>query len=314
MLSGNFRLPFQTETIMESLKKGDLVAIAATARKVSKEEMKPAISILESWGLKVLESDDLYQAENQFAGSDQTRTESLQKLLDNPKVKAIFCARGGYGTVRMVDALDFDVFLENPKWIIGYSDITVLHMHLHQKLGYTSLHGPMPINWQPDKLHKESLDFLKKTLFEKPQEIKFARHGLNQREDKTHGILVGGNLSVLYSIMGSRSEPSYANKILFLEDLDEYLYHIDRMIMGLKRAGKLDNLSALLIGDMSEMKDNTVPFGKSAYEIIVDAVKEYDYPVIFGLPAGHEAKNLSLVFGARYFLKPGKEISLTPDV
>ena len=299
---------------MESLKKGDVVAIAATARKVSDAEMKPAAEILKGWGLKVCFSESLFEEENQFAGSDQARRNSFQKLLDDPKIKAIFIARGGYGTVRMLDGLDFDMFLENPKWIIGYSDITALHLHLHKKIGYSSLHGPMPINWLPEKLHVESLDFLHKTLFDKPQEIKFAKHPLNDREDKTSGILIGGNLSVIYSLIGSASEPSYANKILFLEDLDEYLYHIDRMMQGLKRAGRLENLAALVIGDMSDMKDNTIPFGKSAYEIIADTVKHYDYPVIFGAPAGHEPKNLSLVFGTRYQLVCGKEIWLKPDL
>lgn len=299
---------------MESLKKGDVVAIAATARKVSEAEMKPAVEILTSWGLKVCFSESLFEEENQFAGSDQARRNSFQKLLDDPKIKAIFIARGGYGTVRMLDGLDFDMFLENPKWIIGYSDITALHLHLHKKIGYSSLHGPMPINWLPEKLHAESLDFLHKTLFDKPQEIKFAKHPLNDREDKTSGILIGGNLSVIYSLLGSATEPSYANKILFLEDLDEYLYHIDRMMQGLKRAGRLENLAALVIGDMSDMKDNTIPFGKSAYEIIADTVKHYDYPVIFGAPAGHEPKNLSLVFGTRYQLVCGKEILLKPEL
>lgn len=299
---------------MESLKKGDLVAIAATARKVSEAEMKPAVEILKSWGLKVCFSETLFEEENQFAGSDQARRNSFQKLLNDPKIKAIFIARGGYGTVRMLDGLDFDIFLENPKWIIGYSDITALHLHLHSKIGYSSLHGPMPINWLPEKLHAESLEHLHKTLFDKAQEIKFAKHPLNYREDKTSGILIGGNLSVIYSLLGSASEPSYANKILFLEDLDEYLYHIDRMMQGLKRAGRLENLAALVIGDMSDMKDNAVPFGKSAYEIIADTVKNYDYPVIFGAPAGHEPKNLSLVFGTRYQLKCGKEVLLKPEL
>ncbi|MCF8427338.1 MAG: LD-carboxypeptidase [Bacteroidia bacterium] len=299
---------------MESLKKGDLVAIAATARKVSKEEMKPAIALLESWGLTVLESEDLYQAENQFAGSDQTRTKSFQKLLDDPKVKAIFCARGGYGTVRMVDGLDFDSFFENSKWIIGYSDITVLHSHLYKKIGYSSIHGPMPINWQKDKLNEESVTFLKKTLFEGTQEISFPKHPLNLRPDDTEGILIGGNLSVLYSILGSNSDLNYDGKILFLEDLDEYLYHIDRMLVGLKRAGKLSNLEALVIGDMSDMKDNTVPFGKSAYEIIAHQVKEFTYPVVFGAPCGHEPRNLSLQLGARYKLSFGKDVKLSPVI
>lgn len=299
---------------MESLKKGDLIAIAATARKVSKVEMEPAISIFKSWGLEVCFSDNLFEEENQFAGSDQARRESFQKLLDNPTIKAIFIARGGYGTVRMIDGLDLDIFLENPKWIIGYSDITALHLHLHKKIAYRSLHGPMPINFLPEKIHAESIEFLRKTLFEKPQEIKWQKHPLNVHEENTSGILIGGNLSVLYSLMGSASEPSYDNKILFLEDLDEYLYHIDRMMQGLKRAGKLENLAAIVLGDMSDMKDNTIPFGKSAYEIIADTLKEYNYPIIFGAPAGHEPKNLSLVFGTRYILSCSQEILLKPDL
>jgi muramoyltetrapeptide carboxypeptidase len=299
---------------MESLKKGDLVAIAATARKVSEAEMKPAVEILTSWGLKVCFSESLFEEDNQFAGSDQTRRNSFQKLLDDPRIKAIFIARGGYGTVRMLDGLDFDIFLGNPKWIIGYSDITALHLHLYKKIGFSSIHGPMPINWLPEKLHAESLAFLHKTLFDKPQEIRFAKHPLNLREDNVSGVMLGGNLSVIYSLIGSDSEPSYDNKILFLEDLDEYLYHIDRMMQGLKRAGRLENLAALVIGDMSDMKDNTISFGKSAYEIIADTVKNYDYPVIFGAPAGHEPKNLSLVFGSRYQLTCDKEILLKPDL
>ncbi|OYU94616.1 MAG: LD-carboxypeptidase [Bacteroidetes bacterium B1(2017)] len=297
---------------MDSLKKGDKVAITATARKVSSEEMKPAIQILESWGLKVIIPENLFLDENQFAGSDDIRSKTFQDLLNDPSIKAIFCARGGYGTVRMVDALDFDLFLETPKWVIGYSDITVLHAHIQKKLGYSSLHGPMPINWQKDKLHPESLEHLRKTLFEGPQEIHIPKHPLNLREDDAEGTLIGGNLSVLYSILGSASDPNYDHKILFLEDLDEYLYHIDRMMQGLKRAGKLSNLEALVIGDMSDMKDNTVPFGKTAYEIIADNVKEYSYPVIFGWPAGHESRNLSLVMGTRYHLKVGKQLVLKP--
>jgi muramoyltetrapeptide carboxypeptidase len=170
----------------------------------------------------------------------------------------------------------------------------------------------MPINWQKDKLHEESLSLLQKTLFEGPQKISFPKHALNLREDEAEGILIGGNLSVLYSIMGSASDLNYDGKILLLEDLDEYLYHIDRMMVGLKRAGKLSKLEALVIGDMSDMKDNTVPFGKSAYEIVADAVKEYSYPVVFGAPCGHEPRNLSVVLGSRYQLTFKKEISLNP--
>jgi muramoyltetrapeptide carboxypeptidase len=298
---------------MDLLKKGDLVGISSTARKVSQVEMQNAISILENWGLKVVLSDSLFAEENQYAGSDLARAANFQKFLDDPKIKAIFCARGGYGTVRMVDGLNFDLFLENPKWVVGYSDITVLHAHIYKKTGYSSLHGPMPINWQKEKLHQESLDFLHKTLFVGTQEISFPKHVLNQREEDVDGTIMGGNLSVLYSILGSASDLNYDGKILFLEDLDEYLYHIDRMMIGLKRAGKLAKLEALVIGDMSDMKDHTVPFGKTAYEIIADAVKEYSYPVVFGAPCGHEPRNLSIVMGTRYQLKFGEKVTLSSN-
>lgn len=300
---------------MELLKKGDKVAIVATARKVSEQEMTPAKNLLEKWGLKVEWAEGLFEADHQFAGNDSQRHQSFQKLLDRPDIKAIFCARGGYGTVRMVDQLDFDLFLENSKWVIGYSDITVLHAHMHRHIGYATVHGPMPINCLPDKIHADSMEFLRKTLFEGPQSIQFPKHALNARVEETEGLIIGGNLSVLYSILGSKSDPSYDGKILLLEDLDEYLYHIDRMMTALKRAGKLQHLAALVVGDMSDMKDNTIPFGKTAYEIIADQVKEYEYPVVFGAPVGHEPKNLSVLIGRRYKLSAAaKEVRLEPIV
>lgn len=297
---------------MDLLKKGDTVAIVATARKVSEEEMLPAKGILESWGLKVIWAEGLFEAENQFSNSDKARSHSFQQLLNNPAIKAIFCARGGYGTVRMVDDIDFDIFLDDSKWIIGYSDITVLHAHIHKHIAYTTVHGPMPINWLPEKLHEESLTFLQKTLFEGPQGFDFPNHPLNLRSAEAEGIVIGGNLSVLYSLLGSNSDPNYDGKILVLEDLDEYLYHIDRMMVALKRAGKFNHLEAVVVGDMSDMKDNTVPFGKNAYEIIADAFKDFEYPVFFGVPVGHEPRNLTLLFGRRYQLKPGKKVRFEP--
>lgn len=299
---------------MDLLRHGDLVAIAATARKVSAEEMRPGIELLESWGLRVRVPERLYSSDHQFAGTDAHRSEQMQALLDDPNVKAIFCARGGYGSVRMADALNFDYFVEHSKWIIGYSDVTVLHAHLYQHMAYRSIHGPMMLNFQPEKLHKESAEHLRKTLFEGPQSLSFASHPRNKTEGMpVSGTLVGGNLSVLYSILGSASEPDYTDKILFLEDLDEYLYHIDRMMLALRRSGRLAHLAALVVGDMSDMKDNAVPFGKTAYEIILDAVKDYSFPVVFGAPFGHEPRNLSLVHGARYRLEQGSMIQLIPE-
>ncbi len=293
------------------LQKGEKVAIVATARKVSLDEMADAVRVLESWGLIVVFAPGLFEVDNQFAGSDTNRTHSFQAVLDDPNIKAIFCARGGYGTVRMVDALDFINFKLNPKWIVGYSDITVLHCHIHQNFALPTIHGVMPLNMQKEKAHEESIENLRKVLFEKPDPIVFPKHELNQKEvGVEEAQLIGGNLSVLYSILGSDSDIHTDGKILFLEDLDEYLYHIDRMMQGLKRAGKLKNLKALLIGNMSDMKDNTIPFGKTAYEIIADTVKEYHFPVVFGAPCGHEPRNLSLVFGSKYQLRFGEMVEL----
>lgn len=282
------------------LKTGDTIGIAATARKISTEEIEPAIKILESWGLKVICSSSLFETSNQFAGNDMQRATGFQALLDNPEVKAIICARGGYGTVRIIDMLDWSAFSINPKWIIGYSDITVLHNHLHTKLGIPSIHGTMPINMLPDKADKDSIESLRRILFgEKSEAISTQSHPFN-KEGTANAILIGGNLSVLYSLLGSASDIDTSGKILFLEDLDEYLYHIDRMMMNLKRNGKLHQLAGLVVGGMSDMKDNTVPFGSTAEEIIASHIAGADYPVCFAFPAGHEKRNLPLMLGTHY--------------
>ena len=282
------------------LKTGDTIGIAATARKISAEEIEPAIKTLESWGLKVICSASLFETSNQFAGNDMQRATGFQELLDNPEVKAIICARGGYGTVRIIDMLDWSAFSINPKWIIGYSDITVLHNHLHTKLGIPSIHGTMPINMLPDKADKDSIESLRRILFgEKSEAISTQSHPFN-KEGTANAILIGGNLSVIYSLLGSASDIDTSGKILFLEDLDEYLYHIDRMMMNLKRNGKLHQLAGLVVGGMSDMKDNTVPFGSTAEEIIASHVAGADYPVCFAFPAGHEKRNLPLMLGTHY--------------
>ena len=289
--------------LIKPLQKGDKVAIAATARKVTALEMEPAIALLTAWGLEVVLASGIFLDANQFAGDDASRAQSLQLLLDDDSIKAIFCARGGYGTVRIIDKLNFSKFVLNPKWLIGFSDITVLQSHLHQNFGIPSIHGPMAFNFTAERANQASIEQLHKVLFGEPNVISFPKHPLNLREHWVQGILIGGNLSVLISILGSTSDIDTANKILFLEDLDEYLYHIDRMMLALKRAGKLQNLKALVIGDMSDMKDNAIPFGKTAFEIIIDAVKEYNYPVFFGAPCGHEALNMALVLGKAYEIK-----------
>ena len=284
------------------LKQGDKIAITATARMVSREEMQPAMDIFTSWGLKVIINDDLFESENQFAGSDEIRAKSLQQFLDDESIKAIFCARGGYGTVRIVDQLNFNLFALKPKWIVGYSDITVLHSHIHSHHNIETLHAAMPLNMQAQNSDEESILSLKKSLFGEKISYQISPHQLN-KTGEIKGQLIGGNLSVLYSLLGSNSDIDTAGKILFLEDLDEYLYHIDRMLMNMKRNGKFSHLSGLIIGGMNDMKDNAIPFGKTAEEIIYDHVNFFNYPVCFGFPAGHEKRNLALKFGTDIILK-----------
>ena len=284
------------------LKPGDKIAMTATARKVSREEMQPAIDIFQSWGLTVFLPDELFESENQFAGNDETRTKNLQKLLDDETIKAVFCARGGYGSVRIIDQLNFSLFTSKPKWIVGYSDITVLHNHINKNLNIQTLHATMPINMQLHNADEESISSLKKLLFGENISYQIASHPFNKKGE-VKAKLVGGNLSVIYSLLGSNSDIDTTGKILFLEDLDEYLYHIDRMMMNLKRNGKLQNLAGIVIGGMSDMKDNAIPFGKTAEEIIFSHLKDFNYPICFGFPAGHEKKNLALKLGSEVLLK-----------
>ncbi|MBI9054657.1 MAG: LD-carboxypeptidase [Bacteroidales bacterium] len=278
------------------LKKGDKIGIVAPARKIYMEEIEASIKVFERWGLEVILGKNLFSKNRQFAGTDEQRAEDLQIMMDNPKVKAIIAARGGYGTVKTLKLLDFTKFLENPKWIIGYSDLTALHAHLNQNLGVKSIHGTMPFNFPKDLSENEAVKTLKKTLFGeqniytiKPQE--FNRNGVVSAD------LIGGNLSVLFSVSGTKYDIETDGKILVLEDLDEYLYHIDRMMMNMKYSGKLENLKGLIVGGMTKMNDNPIPFGKSAYEIIRDAVAEYDFPVCYDFPVGHIDNNYALILG-----------------
>jgi len=275
------------------LKPGDKVAIVATARKILAEELAFALETLRKWGLEPVLGKNIYATDNQFAGSDEQRAADLQWAINDESIKAIFIARGGYGTVRIIDKVDFSKFKPCPKWVVGYSDVTVLHSHLHKYFYTATLHATMPINFHKNE---EATESLRKSLFGEKIQYSFEKQQLN-RKGSAKGILVGGNLSLLYALAGTPDDLDTNGKILFLEDLDEYLYHIDRMMLNLKRSGKLKNLAGLVIGGFTEMKDNSVPFGKTAEEIIFDAVKEYNYPVCFGFPAGHIDKNLALYLG-----------------
>ncbi|MRT15506.1 LD-carboxypeptidase [Vitellibacter sp. q18] len=292
----------------QNLKKGDTIGIVSTARKISKEELEPAIRLLESWGLKAVLGKTIGAEENQFGGSDDLRASDFQEMMDNPKIKAIWCARGGYGTVRIIDKLDFSAFKKSPKWIVGYSDVTVLHSHIHN-FGIETLHAQMCLEIENKTV--ETAESIRKVLFGEEYCIEFEWTDSFAPLEILKGELIGGNLSVLYSLVGSASEMKTDGKILFIEDLDEMLYHVDRMMMNLKRSGYLKNLNALIIGGMTEMKDNKVYFGKTAEEIIADLVKEYNYPVISNFPAGHIADNRALIMGREVELKiAGNQITL----
>jgi len=280
------------------LKKGDKIGIVACARKISKEELQPAVGQLKSWGLEVVFGKNLFNADHQFSGTDAERAEDLQSMLDDSSVKAVISARGGYGTVRIIDKIYFTAFRKHPKWVIGYSDITVLHSHIYN-LGIETLHATMPINF---KVNAEATETLHKALFGEKLSYEVEKHALN-RTGIAEAELIGGNLSLLYALTGSSSDIDTKGKILFIEDLDEYLYHIDRMMINLRRSGKLAGLAGLIVGGMSGMKDNAVPFGKTAEEIIMDAVKEYDFPVCFSFPAGHIDRNLALIIGRKIKLE-----------
>jgi muramoyltetrapeptide carboxypeptidase len=284
------------------LTRGDLVALVATARKITLEELEGAVKQLEEAGFRVRFGDTIGLVNNQLAGSDAERAADFNKQLADPEVKAILCARGGYGSVRMVDGVDWSLLRVHPKWIIGFSDVTVLHAHAQKNTGIATLHAEMAFNFGKDGKDPRSCTALLQVLQGQKIDYPLVPHRYN-RGKSLQGELIGGNLSVLYSLLGSSSMPDFRGKILFLEDLDEYLYHIDRMMMGLKRAGKLEGLAGLIVGGMTDMKDNAIAFGRDAEQIVFDAVDEYGYPLLFGFPAGHTALNMPVIFGEEIELR-----------
>ncbi len=289
-----------------ALQKGDTVAIVATARKYTENLLQPAIDLLHSWGLEVVIGKSIGLDNNQLAGTDEERTADFQTQLDNPNIKAIWCVKGGYGTVRIIDLLDFTQFKKNPKWIIGFSDITVLHNHLNT-LGYKTIHGIMPVSIP--RATPEAKETLREALFNEPISYEILSDPMN-RYGSAKGELVGGNLSILYSLFGSPSAIDCTDKILFIEDLDEYLYHIDRMMMNLKRNGCLESIKGIVVGSMTKMKDNEIPWGKNAVQIIEDVTKTYNIPVIYNFPAGHIQDNRALILGNQVTMEVTAEKSI----
>jgi muramoyltetrapeptide carboxypeptidase len=275
------------------LKPGDKIAITCPAKKLPRP-MTDAIALLESWGLAVVLGATVEASYHQFAGDDELRTRDMQRFLDDDSIKAIIAARGGYGTIRIIDELDFSHFAKNPKWIVGFSDITVLHSHIWANYDLQTIHGQMPVTI-PDA-SAMSLKTLKNTLFGHGVEYDFKSHEEN-RAGEAEGVLVGGNLTLLIAMLGSASDYNYDGNILFIEDVGEYLYSTDRMLRTLKRAGKLKNLAGLIVGGFTEVKDNDIPFGQTIEQIVMEVVKDYDYPVCFDFPAGHIPDNRALILG-----------------
>ena len=275
------------------LKKGDKIAICCPAKKLP-NPMDDAVALLQSWGLEVVLGETINASYHQFAGDDELRAKDLQRFIDDDSVKAIIAARGGYGTIRIIDHVDFSRFATGPKWLVGFSDITVLHAHLFANYEAQTIHGQMPVNIPDASAH--SLETLRKALFGEEISYSFTSHGIS-RGGKASGTLIGGNLSLLVAVLSSVSDYNYDGKILFIEDVGEYLYSVDRMVRALDRAGKLKNLAGLIVGGFTETKDNDIPFGQTVPEIIMEVVKNYNYPVCFDFPAGHIPDNQSLVLG-----------------
>ncbi len=289
------------------LKAGDTVAIVAPSGvlKNRNDEVNRAKKLLESWKLHVVIGKNVFSQADHFAGTDQERCEDFQSALDDPKIKAIWSARGGYGTVRILDKLDYTQFLKQPKWVIGYSDITALHNQIHN-LGVQTLHAIMAVSL-PSNLSdiEQSIATFKNTIFGQPLSYTLKGSTYN-KTGEAKGPLVGGNLTILHTMLGSKESLDTSGKILFIEEIGEYKYHIDRMLQSLKRAGYFDNCKGVIVGDMSRMRKNTTLWGTSIEQLILDALADYDFPIAFNMPAGHEKDNRALILGRDVSLKVEK--------
>jgi len=290
------------------LKQGDTIGITSPAGYITLGQIQPSVLQMQGWGFNIKIGETIGRRDFTYGGTDDERLADFQKMLDDPNIKAIMCARGGYGFVRIIDKLDFSLFKKRPKWIIGFSDITVLHCHLAKKYGIASIHSKMsnsfPDNWaKAEPIQIETILSIKDALIGEQMGYTAPKNP-NNRLGKVDGILVGGNLSIIETLAGSDSDLDTKNKVLFIEDTGEYLYSIDRMLWNLKRSGKLENLKGLIIGGFKVKPDDTgEEFGKTIYEIVMEKVAEYDYPIAFDFPVGHQRNNFALKCGANHVLE-----------
>lgn len=283
------------------LSPGDKVGILSTAKRCEPHEINDGLTLLKSWGLEPVLGNNIFESDGFLAGTDAQRLADFQQMLNDTAIKAIFFTKGGYGTIRIIDAIDWTVFKANPKWLVGYSDITLLHCHVHN-FGIRSLHSVM-LQGIP-KSNAASSESIRTALFGESLSYSIPAQPENRAGGTIGGTLVGGNLSMLYAVMGSASDIDTSNKILFIEDIDEYLYHYDRMLISLKRAGKLANLKAVIIGDMIDIKDSTIPFGRTYQEITLE---HFDCSVYFGFPSGHSEDNRALIMGGNIKIVPASD-------
>jgi muramoyltetrapeptide carboxypeptidase len=289
------------------LKPNDTVAIVAPGRKLDAITVNEAVTIIQSWGLNVRLGNNLFQSNHAYlSGTDEQRLEDLQTALNDDSISAIICARGGYGTTRILDQIDFHAFQKNPKWICGFSDITSLHLTI-QRLGVQSIHGTMPVLFSKTDSAK-SLETLRLTLFGKQPDLE-AAGTIHNRAGTATGQLVGGNLSLITDSLGTSSEIDTSYKILLIEEIDEYFYKMDRMLVQLKRAGKFEQLAGLAIGHMTDIKETEIPFKETIENIVLTHTREYNFPVAFRFPFGHENPNLAFTQGRPATLTVSKENS-----
>lgn len=305
----------EVETLFISppvLKAGDVIGITAPAGYITTEEIRSAVQKMESWGYKIKIGETINKRDFTFGGTDEERAKDLQQMLDDPKIKAIMCARGGYGVVRIIDKLNWEKFKAKPKWIIGFSDATVFHSHLNKNFGIASIHSKMcnsfPDDWSlAEPIQIETIESIQLALSGKKMKYTVTPNPKNKL-GTAEGILIGGNLKMLETLAGTRSDINTAAKILFVEDTGEYMYNVDRMFWNLKRTGKLSQLKGLIIGGFKiKVDEDSDDFGRTLQDVVLEKVKNYRYPVCFDFPVGHQKNNYALKCGVKH------KLSISPD-